>query len=58
MPVVFAEMLLCDHGWRRLGGHALYDGSTVVLTAVASAVAWHTRARSAPDGDNNNKKRI
>ena len=56
MPVVFAEMLLCDHGWRRLGGHALYDGSTVVLTAVASAVAWHTRARSAPDGDN--KKRI
>ena len=57
MPVVFAEMLLCDRGWRWLGGHALYDGSTVVLTAVASAVAWHARPHSAAGGGSDKKRK-
>ncbi|CAK9026635.1 unnamed protein product [Durusdinium trenchii] len=36
MPVVFSEMLLCDHGVATLGGHALYDSSLLLLTATYS----------------------
>ncbi|CAJ1410844.1 unnamed protein product [Effrenium voratum] len=36
MPVVFSEMLLCE-SLRHLSGHALYDGSLLLLTFVYSS---------------------
>merc|ERR1711957_804059 len=40
MPVVFAEMLGCDSFYMGLGGHALYDGSIVLISANYSVALW------------------
>ena len=40
MPVVFAELLLCETHYRPLLGHWLYDTSTVPLTIAFSVAAW------------------
>eukprot|EP00438_Fugacium_kawagutii_P024754 Skav213504 [mRNA] locus=scaffold3849:220391:247029:- [translate_table: standard] len=36
MPVVFSEMMLCEAFFKDFGGHALYDGSLLLLTACYS----------------------
>lgn len=42
MPVVFSEMMLCEAFVKDFGGHALYDGSLLLLTACYSVSVWHT----------------
>lgn len=56
MPVVFAELLLCEMFYRPLLGHWLYDTATVVLTLAFSVAVW--RGKAATGGADTAAKRL
>ena len=49
MPVVFAELLLCETHYRPLLGHWLYDTSTVFLTIAFSVAVWREAPASSAE---------